>query len=85
MAQTKANNKHAGFVELKFKTAQSRPNGGIPNYNTDTLYKVFIAPSEEKLMMSIKNYCQKFGILEAKAITREEFEQKAREINESNT
>lgn len=85
MAQTKTNKNHAGFVELKFRTAEPRPFGGPPSYNTDTLYKVFVAPSEDYLMMAVKNYCQKFGIFEAKAITKEEFEQKAKEINESNT
>ena len=39
-----------------------------------TVYRQLIAPSKEYMDFAIKNYVHKYGILEAKGITKEEYE-----------
>lgn len=39
-----------------------------------TVYRQLIAPSKEYMDLAIKNYVQKYGILEAEGITQEEYE-----------
>ena len=83
MAQTKANNHHVGFVEMIFNVADATLPKQHRTYKLGKKYKVFVADTEEKLMMSITNYCQKFGIVEAKAISKEEFEDQMKEVNKN--
>ena len=87
MAQPQIKSNHIAYVDMDYRIAEPSVIGQIRTYVLGKKYKMFIAPSEEYLKMAIKNYCNNYGILEAKSMSKEEFDKQIKKARnyESNT
>ena len=66
--KTKTNATMVGLTELTlFADPKTKKLGKV--------YRVFIGKTQEDITLNVKYYSMKYGILEAKAISKEEYEQ----------